>query len=50
MAEHPTSVYMRLIEGVNKNLPTFHRSETSETDEPAELHYYDPTRRWQWWT
>jgi oligoendopeptidase F len=40
----PTSVYMRLIEGVNKNLPTFHRylrlrkRMMGITDQ---LHYYD---------
>ena len=40
----PTSVYMRLIDGVNKNLPTFHRylalrkKMMGITDQ---LHYYD---------
>jgi oligoendopeptidase F len=39
----PTSVYMRLIEGVNKNLPTFHRylKLRKRMMGVQELHYYD---------
>jgi oligoendopeptidase F len=39
----PTSVYMRLIEGVNKNLPTFHRylKLRKRMMGLQELHYYD---------
>jgi len=39
----PTSVYMRLIEGVNKNLPTFHRylKLRKRMMSLQELHYYD---------
>jgi oligoendopeptidase F len=38
-----TSVYMRLIEGVNKNLPTFHRylKLRKRMMSLQELHYYD---------
>lgn len=39
----PTSVYMRLIEGVNKNLPTFHRylKLRKRMMGLQDLHYYD---------
>ena len=39
----PTSVYMRLIDGVNKGLPTFHRYLTLRKKMMGvpELHYYD---------
>ncbi len=39
----PTSVYMRLIEGVNRNLPTFHRylKLRKRMMGLQELHYYD---------
>lgn len=39
----PTAVYMRLIEGVNKHLPTFHRylSLRKKMMGLDELHYYD---------
>jgi oligoendopeptidase F len=39
----PTSVYMRLIEGVNKNLPAFHRYLRLRTRMMGveQLHYYD---------
>ncbi|MQA30071.1 MAG: oligoendopeptidase F [Luteitalea sp.] len=39
----PTSVYMRLIDGVNKNLPSFHRYLTLRKRMMGvdELHYYD---------
>ncbi len=42
-ANIPTSVYMRLIEGVNKNLPTFHRylKLRKRMMGLQELHYYD---------
>jgi oligoendopeptidase F len=42
-ANIPTSVYMRLIEGVNKNLPTFHRylGLRKRMMGVPELHYYD---------
>ncbi len=39
----PTSVYMRLIDGVNKHLPTFHRylKLRQRMMKLPELHYYD---------
>ena len=39
----PTAVYMRLIEGVNRNLPTFHRylALRKRMMGLQELHYYD---------
>jgi oligoendopeptidase F len=40
----PTSVYTRLIEGVNRNLPTFHRYlrlRRKMMGIPDQLHYYD---------
>lgn len=39
----PESVYMRLIDGVNKNLPTFHRylNLRKRMMGVSELHYYD---------
>jgi oligoendopeptidase F len=39
----PTSVYMRLVDGVNKHLPTFHRylSLRKKMMGVSELHYYD---------
>jgi oligoendopeptidase F len=40
----PVSVYMRLIEGVNAHLPTFHRYlklRRRVMDLPDDLHYYD---------
>jgi len=39
----PTSVYMRLIDGVNKSLPTFHRylALRKKMMGVSELHYYD---------
>jgi oligoendopeptidase F len=40
----PVSVYMRLIEGVNQHLPTFHRYlklRRKVMNLPDELHYYD---------
>jgi oligoendopeptidase F len=39
----PVSVYMRLIDGVNRNLPTFHRYLTlrKKMMRIDELHYYD---------
>ncbi len=39
----PTSVYMRLVDGVNKHLPTFHRylSLRKKMMGVPELHYYD---------
>ena len=39
----PTSVYMRLIDGVNKHLPTFHRYLTLRRRmmKLPDLHYYD---------
>ena len=42
-ANIPTSVYMRLIDGVNKNLPTFHRylKLRKRMMGLQELHYYD---------
>jgi oligoendopeptidase F len=42
-ANIPTSVYMRLIEGVNRNLPTFHRylKLRKRMMGLQELHYYD---------
>jgi len=42
-ANIPTSVYMRLIEGVNKGLPTFHRylSLRKKMMGVDQLHYYD---------
>ena len=38
-----TSVYMRLVDGVNKHLPTFHRylSLRKKMMGVSELHYYD---------
>jgi oligoendopeptidase F len=42
-ANIPTSVYMRLIDGVNRNLPTFHRylALRKRMMGLSELHYYD---------
>ncbi len=42
-ANIPTSVYLRLIEGVNRNLPTFHRylKLRKRMMGLQELHYYD---------
>jgi oligoendopeptidase F len=42
-ANIPTSVYMRLIDGVNRGLPTFHRYLTlrKRMMGVSELHYYD---------
>jgi oligoendopeptidase F len=42
-ANIPTSVYMHLIDGVNKNLPTFHRylALRKRMMGVPELHYYD---------
>ena len=42
-ANIPTSVYMRLIEGVGRNLPTFHRylKLRKRMMGVGELHYYD---------
>ena len=42
-ANIPASVYMRLIDGVNKNLPTFHRylKLRQRMMKVPELHYYD---------
>jgi oligoendopeptidase F len=42
-ANIPTSVYMRLIDGVNRNLPTFHRylQLRKRMMGVPELHYYD---------
>jgi oligoendopeptidase F len=42
-ANIPTSVYMRLIDGVNRHLPTFHRylSLRKRMMNVPELHYYD---------
>jgi oligoendopeptidase F len=42
-ANIPTSVYMRLIDGVNRNLPTFHRylALRKRMMGVPELHYYD---------
>ena len=42
-ANIPTSVYMRLIDGVNRNLPTFHRylALRKRMMGLPELHYYD---------
>ena len=42
-ANIPTSVYMRLIDGVNRNLPTFHRylKLRQRMMKVPELHYYD---------
>src|SRR4029079_5077631 len=42
-ANIPTSVYMRLIEGVNRGLPTFHRylNLRKRMLGVSELHYYD---------
>ncbi len=42
-ASIPTSVYMRLIDGVNRGLPTFHRylSLRKRMLGVSELHYYD---------
>jgi oligoendopeptidase F len=42
-AHIPTSVYMRLIDGVNKHLPTFHRylKLRQKMMGVPELHYYD---------
>jgi oligoendopeptidase F len=42
-ANIPTSVYMRLIDGVNRNLPTFHRylALRKRMMGVQELHYYD---------
>ena len=42
-ANIPASVYMRLVEGVNKHLPTFHRylKLRQKMMGLAELHYYD---------
>ncbi len=42
-ANIPTSVYMRLIDGVNSNLPTFHRylALRKRMMGVSELHYYD---------
>ena len=42
-ANIPTSVYMRLIEGVNRNLPTFHRylKLRKRMMGLPDLHYYD---------
>ena len=39
----PTSVYERLIDGVNRNLPTFHRylALRQRLLKVPELHYYD---------
>jgi oligoendopeptidase F len=39
----PTTVYMRLVDGVNKHLPTFHRylSLRKKMMGVSELHYYD---------
>ena len=39
----PTSVYMRLVDGVNKSLPTFHRylALRKKMMGVSELHYYD---------
>ncbi len=39
----PTSVYVRLVDGVNKHLPTFHRylSLRKKMMGVSELHYYD---------
>ena len=39
----PTSVYMRLVDGVNKHLPTFHRylKLRQKMMGVSELHYYD---------
>ncbi len=39
----PTSVYMRLIDGVNQHLPTFHRylKLRKRMMKLPELHYYD---------
>jgi oligoendopeptidase F len=42
-ANIPTPVYMRLIDGVNRNLPTFHRylALRKRMMNLSELHYYD---------
>jgi len=42
-ANIPTSVYTKLLEGVNRNLPTFHRylKLRKRMLDVAELHYYD---------
>lgn len=42
-ANIPTTVYMRLIDGVNRNLPTFHRylALRKRMMGVSELHYYD---------
>ena len=42
-ANIPTSVYMRLIDGVNRGLPTFHRylNLRKRMMGVSELHYYD---------
>jgi oligoendopeptidase F len=42
-ANIPTSVYMRLVDGVNKNLPTFHRylQLRKKMMKLSDLHYYD---------
>jgi len=42
-ANIPTSVYMRLIDGVNRNLPTFHRylALRKRMMGLSDLHYYD---------
>jgi len=42
-ANIPTSVYMRLVDGVNKNLPVFHRylGLRKRMMGVSELHYYD---------
>ena len=44
----PVSVYTRLIDGVNTNLPTFHRYLRLRKRMMGldELHYYDLMRRW----